>query len=179
MLRKLTILCTLALALASLVSVERASGALFEYYRNGTLIYGQIRGNCGYQCVTSWYRAGSGNGTNACEPYNWIPIGGYSVPFHADNYGGSLIQGRVWRLSDYQCSNGVRRTELFVHSQETYWQGQQCPSGYPDFCWDTDNDYYSHGCIKVARMPVPSDLRALDTFEHSWNGPVTQVWVYG
>ena len=180
MLRKLTVVCALALAVASLVSVERASGALFEYYRNGTLIYGQIRGNCGYQCVTSWYRAGSGNGTNACEPYNWIPIGGYSVPFHADNYGGSLIQGRVWRLSDYQCSNGVRRTELFVHSQETYWQGQDCPSGYPgDFCWDTDNDYYSHGCIKVARMPVPSDLRALDTFEHSLNGPVTQVWVYG
>ena len=179
MIRKLVVLGVLAVALASLVPVAAANGAIFEYYRNGTLIYGQIRGNCGYQCVTSWYRAGSGSGTNACEHNNWIPIGGYNVLFHSDSYAGSLIQGRVWRLSDYWCSNGVVRSDLFVHSQETYWQGQQCPSGYPDFCWDTDSDYYSLGCIKVARMPVPSDLGRLDAFQHSLNGPVTQVWVYG
>ena len=180
MIRKLAILGALGLALASVVPVASASGAIFEYHRNGTLINGQIRGNCGYQCVTSWYRAGSGSGTNACQTNNWIPIGGYSVIFHSDNYAGSLIQGRVWRLSDYQCSNGVRRTDLFVHSQETSSQGQQCPSGYPDLCWDTDNDYYSFGCIKVARMPVTngySDLGRLNAFEHSINRPVTQVWV--
>src|SRR5918912_493864 len=114
-LKKLATIALTGSALALLVCAS-ASAAIFEYHRNGTLIYGQIRGNCGYQCVTSWYRAGSGSGTDACQPNNWIPIGGYNVPFHSDNYAGSVVQGRVWRLTDYQCSNGVRRTDLFVHS---------------------------------------------------------------
>ena len=94
---------------------------------------------------TGYIRAGSGSGTDACQHNNWIPLGDYDVLWHDDNYPGSKIQGRVWRLSDYQCSNGVRRTELFVHSEETSGQGQSCgPSGtdYP-FCWEGDHDYYS------------------------------------
>jgi hypothetical protein len=179
MVRKLVILGAIGLVLA-VVAPLGSNAAVFDYYRNNSLINGQIRGNCGYQCVTSWYRAGSGSGTDACQTNNWIPLGGFNVNFHSDNYAGSLIQGRVWSLSDYQCSNGVIRTELFVHSQETSSQGQQCPSGTPDFCWDTDNDYYSNGCIKVARMPVVngySDLGRIDEFHHSLSGPVTQVWV--
>ena len=99
--------------------------------------------------------------------------------WHDDNYPGSKIQGRVWRLSDYQCSNGVRRTELFVHSEETSGQGQSCgPSGtdYP-FCWESDHDYYSLGCVKLARRPTPSDLGRVDNFVHAY-GAATDLLVY-
>jgi len=124
-------------------------------------------------------RAGSGSGTDACQHNNWIPKGDYAVLWHDDDYAGSAIQGRVWRLSDYQCSNGVRRTELFVHSEETSSQGQACgPSGtdYP-FCWEGAGDYYSFGCVKLARRPTPSDLGDVDDFVHA-HGAASELIVY-
>ena len=61
------------------------------------------------------------------------------------------------------CS-GNWRTEMFVHSEETSSQGQD-PNNEP-FRWDGASDYYSLGCVKVARLPVVggySDLGRLDT----------------
>lgn len=157
----------------------------FNYARMGSITHGRINFNCSITtCSMPFYRAGSGSGTNACQANNWIPLGTYSVPFHNDHYAGSLIQGRVWRLSDYQCSNGVRRTQLFVHSEETASNGQSgCYSGNGDgfFCWESTNDYYSQGCIKVARQPVTngySDLGRLDYEYHLWGHALdwVQVW---
>jgi hypothetical protein len=163
-------LVTLSLALS--VPTTASAYQWFIYWRNNSLINGSIDYNCsGSTCGSPLYRAGSGSGTNACQHNNWIPLGSYNIPFHDDHYAGSLIQGRVWRLSDYQCSNGVRRTELFIHSEETSSNGQYCPTGGDDpFCWEGTNDYYSNGCVKVARMPVTngySDLGRLDSWVHS------------
>jgi len=173
-------------AVAFGLSVPATASAFYEwinYSRNGTLINGSINYNCSIDtCGSPFYRGGSGSGTNACQTNNWIPVGTYDVPFHDDHYPGSLIQGRVWRLSDYQCSNGVRRTELFIHSEETSSNGQYCPTGGDDpFCWESTNDYYSNGCIKIARMPVTngySDLGRLDSWDHSFSGPINWVSVY-
>jgi hypothetical protein len=166
-----------ALTLAVLTvsfSIPATAGAYqwFIYWRNNSLINGSIDYNCSAStCNSPMLRAGSGSGMNACQTNNWIPIGSYNISFHDDHYAGSKIQGRVWRLADYQCSNGVRRTELFVHSEETSSQGQYCPtSGDDPFCWEGVNDYYSDGCVKVARMPVTngySDLGRLDSWVHS------------
>jgi hypothetical protein len=64
--------------------------------------------------------------------------------------------------------------------RQTANQGQLCGSPYNErYCWDGDMDYYSLGCIKVARGPVVngySDLGRLDAFQHS-HGPVRQVYV--
>ncbi len=55
---------------------------------------------------------------------NWIPLGFSTIASHSDAYNGGKIFGRVWQLPDYDCSNGVIRSELFVHSEETPSQGQ-------------------------------------------------------
>lgn len=102
MFKKLVVLGACILGIALTVPSIASAGSAFTYQRNGTLINGQLRGECGSFCYTSWYRAGSGSGYDACQTNNWIPLGTYSVPFHQDNYAGSLIQGRVWRLSDYE-----------------------------------------------------------------------------
>jgi hypothetical protein len=167
---------------AALTVAPGAAGSIFVYEKRGNPIDGRIWGECGYQCVTSKYRAGSGNGgTNGCAYGNWLPNGTYTVRMHSDFYSG-LIKGRVWYLSDYYCSNGVTRTELFVHSEETASQGQTCGSPYDErYCWDGNADYYSLGCIKVARRPVVngySDLGRIDNFHHgTGTGPVKHVVV--
>lgn len=171
-----------ALALTLLLPATASAYEWVNYSRNGTLINGMIVYNCSVSTCSINWRGGSGSGTNACQKNNWIPVGSYDVPFHSDNYAGSLIQGRVWRLTDYQCSNGVRRTELFIHSEETSGQGQYCPSGGDDpFCWESTNDYYSNGCIKIARKPVIdgySDLGRLDRWDHGYGDNLDWVRVY-
>jgi hypothetical protein len=167
----------LAVALAAVACATPAQASDF-YYQRTTLTNSTFQAVDNYGGWTGYIRAGSGIGTDACQHNNWIPRGYYDVLWHDDYYGGSNIQGRVWRLSDYQCSNGVRRTELFVHSEETWQQGQACWSGGDDpFCWEGDGDYYSLGCIKLARQPVPSDLRLVDSFVHN-HGAATSLWVY-
>ena len=126
------------------------------------------------------YRAGSGLNTNECDSAaydgvgGWLPAGYYSPLGHWDGYPGSKIQGRVWQLQDKRCSGGTGtlRTELFIHSEETSSQGQYCPtSGDDPFCWESDSDYYSLGCIKISRAaPYPSDLAKLDGNWHNWSG---------
>lgn len=171
--RRLATVALGALALTFLAPASADAAGLFNYWRNGSLINGRIQYDCSNSpsCFSPLYRAGSGSGFNECQTNNWIPAGRFTVPWHQDHFAGSLIQGRVWRLSDYQCTNGVRRTELFVHSEETSGQGQYCPTGGDDpFCWESVNDYYSNGCIKIARMPVTggaSDLGRMDGKHHA------------
>jgi len=170
---------TLLLVTAAALAWSMPAAALDFYYQRTSLINSTFQAVDSYGGWSSTFRAGSGSGTDACQHNNWIPKGHYDVLWHDDNYPGSKIQGRVWRLSDYQCSNGVRRTELFIHSEETSQQGQACgPAGtdYP-FCWESAHDYYSYGCIKLARQPVPSDLRGVDVFVHTWE-PADDLWVY-
>jgi hypothetical protein len=179
--KRLVLLTLSALALLLVVPVPANAGYFF-YWRNSSLIHGSFDYNCaGSTCNSPIYRAGSGSGTNACQHNNWIPLGHYDIPFHNDHYTGSLIQGRVWRLTDYQCSNGVRRTELFVHSEETSSNGQYCPTGGDDpFCWEGVNDYYSNGCIKLARKPIVngySDLGRIDSWVHGIS-PANWLHVY-
>ena len=166
----------LAAALVALVCAAPALGSAF-YYQRTTLTNSTFQALDNYGAWTGYIRAGSGSGTDACQHNNWIPKGHYDVLWHDDYYGANKIQGRVWRLSDYQCSNGIRRTDLFVHSEETWQQGQACGYGDYPFCWEGDGDYYSLGCIKIARQPVPSDLRLVDSFVHNY-GAATDLWVY-
>jgi hypothetical protein len=79
-------------------------------------------------------------------------------------------------MQDKTCRDGVtRRTELFIHSEETASNGQACSSTYDDlFCWEREADYYSLGCIKLARpSPVasfPNDLGSAHSVYHDYGG---------
>jgi hypothetical protein len=111
----------------------------------------------------SW-RAGSGmpgaGTTNSCyKNHGWLPNGRYSL-LQYDDYPGTLIHGRVFRLSDQRCANGTLRQQLFIHT-ETGPGNIQCPNGPGDQpCrWEYPqiNDYTSHGCIKMS----PASILAL------------------
>lgn len=124
----------------------------------------------------SW-RAGSGTTMNECRRgEGWLPAGWYSQWGHWNGYDGSAIKGRVWWLQDKYCADGVtKRMELFIHSEETAANGQRCTSSYDDpFCWERVSDYYSLGCIKLARpSPVasfPNDLGLAHSYYHSYGG---------
>ncbi|HEX5467745.1 MAG TPA: hypothetical protein VFW80_01710 [Gaiellaceae bacterium] len=124
----------------------------------------------------SW-RAGSGTSKDECELGNgWLPAGWYSLRGHWKDYDASKIKGRVWYVQDKVCRNGLtQRTQLFIHSEETASRGQSCTSVYDDrFCWERESDYYSDGCIKVARpSPVasfPNDLGSAHSTYHDYGG---------
>jgi hypothetical protein len=128
------------------------------------------------QYSRSW-RAGSGTSTNECRrAEGWLPAGWYSQWGHWNNYDGSAIRGRVWWLQDKYCSDGItKRTELFIHSEETAANGQLCTSAWDDStCWERQADYYSLGCIKLARpSPVasfPNDLGNAHSAYHTYGG---------
>jgi hypothetical protein len=128
------------------------------------------------QYVHSW-RAGSGSSTAECQRgEGWLPAGWYSLWGHWNHYNGSAVKGRVWWLQDKYCADGVtKRVELFIHSEETADNGQLCSSTWDDpFCWERVNDYYSLGCIKLARpSPVadfPNDLGSAHNHYHSYGG---------
>lgn len=145
-----------------------------------TLSWYDTLGRCLYS--SSW-RAGSGlppSGTDACEiNVGWLPNGWYDSPSGmTDHYEGSLIHGRVWRLQDKACSGGTVRTELFIHTEETVPNNQDCGPLLPNDdlpeCWDmravsggtvASWDYRSEGCIKVRR----------DSPEGSWTGDMGPV----
>jgi hypothetical protein len=126
---------------------------------------------------TASWRAGSGSTTNECRrAEGWLPAGWYSQWGHWNDYEGSAIKGRVWWVQDKYCADGVtKRVELFIHSEETASNGQQCTSAYDDrFCWERVADYYSLGCIKLARpSPVanfPNDLGSAHRTYHDHGG---------
>jgi hypothetical protein len=118
---------------------------------------------------TGSWRAGSGfpggSATNACvKGHGWLPDGRYSVRQY-DDYAGSLIHGRAFRLSDKRCANGTLREQLFLHT-ESGAGNRQCADGPGDqICrWEFPkiNDYTSHGCIKMS----PKDILALTRDYH-------------
>jgi hypothetical protein len=126
---------------------------------------------------TASWRAGSGSTTNECRrAEGWLPAGWYSQWGHWNDYEGSAIKGRVWWVQDKYCADGVtKRVELFIHSEETASNGQHCTSAYDDrFCWERVADYYSLGCIKLARpSPVanfPNDLGSAHRTYHDHGG---------
>ena len=183
MIRRLITLTACAVGLTALMAPAANAANFFVYSKQGSSINGYIVGRCDYNACwpSASYRAGSGNGgKDGCQYGNWIPNGNYSVRFHQDHYDWT-IKGRVWYLSDHFCSsNGVTRTELFIHSEETRDQGQTCWSPYYEpYCWDGDSDYYSYGCIKVARRPVRSDGYSDLGRVHQWYHwyPVSLVYV--
>lgn len=139
-------------------------------------------GRCIYS--HSW-RAGSGDTQDACQVnHGWLPNGWYDLKStgHRDDYDGRLIKGRVWSLQDKACRDGIVRTALFIHTEETRAQGQECRPDDPDdqWCWDStaapggsvgSNDYFSQGCIKVRRKSPEgnwaNDMKAADDDWHA------------
>jgi hypothetical protein len=173
--RRLVALLVVAVAAGALVSSSlAATNTTFQFSRSSnlssTLTLFQRDTNTGQVYQRASWRAGSGTGTNECmSNVGWLPGGTYTMTLHSDSYGASKIQGRVWQLSDKGCNGGTGtvRTELFIHSEETYQRLQSCGSGDLPFCWEGDHDYYSLGCIKVKHY---GDLPAVDGAWHSWGG---------
>lgn len=126
-------------------------------HTNGRLYLRHDLGGGQVSTIATW-RAGSGQGSNAFNECavgeGWLPNGKYSVTPYK-NWNGSVIHGPVLRLSDHACSNGTKRTELFVHSS------------YP---WSSGH-YNSDGCLKVANDSGPSP--ATGTIEKVYNETVT------
>ncbi|MDQ6686362.1 MAG: hypothetical protein M3Z50_01910 [Actinomycetota bacterium] len=116
----------------------------------------------------SW-RAGSGMlgraGRNSCaKGLGWLPNGDYAEQLY-DDYEGSLIKGRAFRISDHRCHNGTLRQDLFIHSEQGS-HNTQCPNRPGDQAcrWEYPkiNDYKSRGCIKMS----PGDLASLVRHYH-------------
>jgi hypothetical protein len=117
------------------------------------------------------WRAGSGlpgrSATNPCvKGHGWLPNGRYSLRQY-DDYRGTLIHGRSFRLSDKRCGNGTLREELFIHT-ESAAGNRQCADGPGDqICrWEFPkiNDYTSHGCIKLSPAAVLALVRDYQHF---------------
>lgn len=102
--------------------------------------------------ISNWWswRAGSGNGSRdeCARSAGWLPLGWYDQWGHWDTYNGDAIKGRTWRVSDKACYNGTVRTGLFIHTEQTQSNGQNC--GIESQCWEKVGDYYSLGCIKIS-----------------------------
>jgi len=162
-------LVLLGMAVASSPATAQAATyyGWFDYARNnsntnGTLAWGYIVNDIPPVHATYW-RAGSGlrmdDGTNG-----WLPAGFYSVRGHWDNYNGTRIWGRVWYLSDKVGISGAVRKGLFIHTEETMYNGQYNPTAGDDpKCWEGVDDYRSEGCIKLA---YPEDI---DRAHWLWN----------
>src|SRR5262249_12012035 len=116
----------------------------------------------------SW-RAGSGMpGASTTDPcakgHGWLPNGRYALRQY-DDYAGTLIHGRAFRLSDKRCADGTLREQLFIHTEAGAGNSQCANAPGDQICrWEYPkvNDYTSHGCIKMA----PADILALTRAYH-------------
>jgi hypothetical protein len=169
-----------ALVLCSTVAPASAANGWWTFDRttnlNSTLSWKWTYPPSPAEYSRSW-RGGSGTTMDECQiGRGWLPAGWYAQKGHWNHYDGSKIKGRVWWVQDKTCKDGsARRTELFIHSEETASNGQSCTSTYDDaFCWERESDYYSNGCIKLARpSPVasfPNDLGSAHTTYHDFGG---------
>jgi hypothetical protein len=176
-LRRVVVAALLAIGLQTVLVVTPASALTpgwFQFDRktntNSNLFW--MRGTSNDQLQWWYYRAGSGTSTDECWiSHGWLPGGWYDMWGMWDNYNGGVIYGRVFRLSDHTCKNGsTRRTELFIHTEETPSQGQNC--GYEPQCWDGDSDYYSAGCVKVSypNHGAPNNIGAIHSQFHNNGG---------
>jgi hypothetical protein len=176
-------IAALVVVVASFFAADLARAATitsFRYHRdsliNATLTLHRRDANTGRILNTDSWRAGSGTVQDACNKADpahgdnvggWLPTGFYDITRHVHNYPGSSVQGRVWQLQNHACSDGTVRTELFIHTEETSSGGQSCEQ----FCWDGPNDYYSQGCIKVARAgAAPTDIAEANNHWDAWDG---------
>lgn len=115
------------------------------------------------------WRAGSGfpggSTENPCaKGRGWLPNGTYSLRQY-DDYHGTLIHGRAFRLSDRRCPDGTLREQLFIHTEAGAGNTQCADRAGDQVCrWEYPkiNDYTSHGCIKMS----PSSLLALTRAYH-------------
>jgi hypothetical protein len=121
----------------------------------------------------SW-RAGSGlpgPGTeNPCaKGRGWLPNGTYALRQY-DDYHGTLIHGRAFRLDDKRCADGTLREQLFLHT-EAAAGNRQCPDAPGDqLCrWEFPriNEYTSHGCIKMSPSSILALTRDYHRFFHA------------
>lgn len=113
--------------------------------------------------------SGMGNQYSTCQTnLGRLPSGWYdSANGHmVDNKNGTAIDGRAWGLEDKVCNGGsTLRTELFIHTEETVSNGQNCTSAPDDpHCWEGTFDYASQGCVKVSH---PTSVSTLHTWWHS------------
>lgn len=137
-----------------------ASHAYYEFVKNtisdSTLNWKDTSSN-EFVTITKSWRAGSGANQDPCDKSTeqspaggWLPNGNYDLYQMINTKDCCEIRGRAWQLQDKACSDGTLRTELFIHSEETTNNGQDCPtSGDDPHCWENDDDYKSVGCIKV------------------------------
>lgn len=117
------------------------------------------------------WRAGSGlpggSTTNPCvKGHGWLPNGRYAVRQY-DDWAGTLIHGRVFRLSDKRCANGTLREQLFIHTEAGPGNSQCADAPGDQICrWEFPriNDYTSHGCIKMSPAALLSLTRDYHRF---------------
>lgn len=134
---------------------------------NSKLQYQWMRTDGAPPTISGEWRAGSGVNRSCEKGKGWLPNGTYSVRSHQHHLNG-LIKGRVWQLSDKYCPGPrkIKRTELFIHTEETEDNGQTCTSAPDDkYCWEGSNDYKSQGCVKVSHR----DIASVDTLYHNRN----------
>lgn len=137
-------------------------------YANGSMIYGTLSTGSSYPPPYRW-RAGSGNGSkDRCAiSAGPMPQGNWNFITHYDSKTGT-ISGRAWYLQDMLCNRfdpySTKRTQMFIHTEETSTRGQYCPtSGDDPYCWEGAGDYYSLGCVKVNHF---TDIPAWDSRWH-------------
>ncbi|MFE0100641.1 hypothetical protein [Streptomyces sp. NPDC059009] len=119
----------------------------------------------GRDAVIKTYKAGSGQIKNSCAVgRGWLPDADarhpYAVQWHRKNFDG-VINGFVIKLSDKRCSNGTKRTELFIHS-EMKPNGRQGTIESERWTNQSPNDYYSNGCIKLHPTHIKDLFKRLD-----------------
>lgn len=122
--------------------VHITKGQLTMYKRYAT---------CRVQTLGTW-RAGSGTVKNSCtKNKGWLPNGTYKVRKYYSNHQGT-IKGKAWYVSDHKCSNGTKRTELFIHTKKP---------------WPGTSGYYSNGCVKV----TPGVANKIASLQKSYGMP--------
>lgn len=164
----LTLAFALLILLPTPAKAERACG-FFEFIKN-TNANSTLKLNfqdVGGACVSISWRAGSGTNQDTCAvSVGWLPNGWYHLNGMYNHYSGTIVKGRAWWVSNKQCANGTWRTELFIHTEETVSQGQQCtPNPDDPHCWEGDFDYLSNGCIKLKH---PGDIASAHQWWHNY-----------
>lgn len=180
-------------AVVQVVGAQPASAthAYYEFVKNtitdSTLKWNDTNTNEVVSLTKSW-RAGSGANQDPCDKSTeqspaggWLPNGNYDLYQMYNTKDCCEIRGRAWQFQDKACSDGTLRTELFIHSEETASNGQDCTAAADDpHCWENDDDYKSVGCIKV-RYSEPGanwGMSELHTHYHNNDGGYSQHGAY-
>jgi len=176
---------TLVFALAAPAAATPGAGnGNYLWYKPGTkATNGTLRAYTGYYQALSM-TAGSGstiNWNNPCiQNAGRLPNGWYSTyNGHHVDHKSDLIRGRVWGLSDKAAPGCPLRTELFIHTEETTSNGQDCPtSGDDPYCWENSDDYKSIGCVKISHPNngFPNSVGSLHSWWHGGAGGANSTY---